>query len=212
MDWPQFLFQDLQIRRVENPRGLRDMTPPEPHDATKVSDELNIIFPEDYLTFSSSLGPGVLGRIRIYCPMPLINFADLRTHAGRFTAMVEKEDYQTVHKFPMEQLVIFAQDIHDNLWFAWRRDYGNNGNHCIYCFDENPEADPPKKVADDFREFVINICLGKGYRKLNLRRFDLDNYEVSEESWSSSESSQEENDADPPKTFRSHPVKIINLF
>lgn len=65
IDWKSFL-QQMNVVIKENPFGLASVKPGTQSDLEICSKELGFAFPQDYSNFALTIGPGTLGRVRIF--------------------------------------------------------------------------------------------------------------------------------------------------
>jgi len=157
------------------------------------------------------IGPGLLGRCRIYGPTGSSSvLIDPRTQTGRLRNKFQQSDYKKVHSFDLNDLVVFAQETKMSLWFAWKANCTSTSssplNYTIYCFDEQPCAPPPRKVSDNFTDFVLNVALGNVLEKLKLRKFS-----ISETSDKNDEDDEDWGD-DDQKVEHKEEVQIARFF
>jgi len=208
MDWKAF-FEEQQIEAKPVPFGLPDLPKPTEEDvATTQTDFADVSFtlPADYCSFSLAHGGGTLGRARIYVPSgKSITAADLRFHTFRLRDKFQQPDFRKPHSFPLEDLVAFASDRKEDMWFGWRTTEGKHGPEAVYCYQEDEDAPPPRKVADTFTEFVQEVALGTAMAELGIRRQrPMRRHEaLSEPDGLRPESDSEEEDEDyvPPRTW-----------
>lgn len=170
-------------------------------------------FPTDYIQFCIEIGAGKLGRCRIFAPTSNMGPTDLRFHTFRLLSKFQEQKTK-VHQFPLHELIIFANDIEEDLWFGWRRENQN----VIYVIDKRKDAPPPKKIADNFIEFLETVCLGNRMEKMKIKKYfeppkepkEGEENVISDDDDSddeNSEKSNEPNDVEnfPPKTFTPFP-------
>ena len=126
-------------------------------------------------------------------------------------------DFKLVHSFPLKKLIVFGNDIQEELWFGWLvGPAGNQTEFPIYALDESEKAPPPTKVASSFVEFVEKVALGSEMKKLGLKKYTEKTQdgagseeEDEEEDENESEGSQDaeaEEDLLFLKTFRPFPA------
>jgi hypothetical protein len=65
IDW-RSLFAQMNVVVKENPFGLASVKPGTQNDIELCSKELEFTFPHDYSIFALTIGPGTLGRVRIF--------------------------------------------------------------------------------------------------------------------------------------------------
>eukprot|EP01122_Echinamoeba_exundans_P000286 TRINITY_DN10256_c0_g1_i1.p1 TRINITY_DN10256_c0_g1~~TRINITY_DN10256_c0_g1_i1.p1 ORF type:complete len:221 (+),score=58.71 TRINITY_DN10256_c0_g1_i1:1-663(+) len=166
----------------------------------------SFVFPENYSSFATQIGGGNLGRTSIFCPTSRVWFPDPRFHNLRLTHNFSQPEYKPAHNFPMLELIVFAQDKEEDLWFAWKASELSKGNEFVYCFDEQLRAPPPKKVAENFVEFVSFCSLKNRITKLGLKKHTEDARKIVDEPADDWSDDEEDTNADdplaPPKIFR----------
>jgi len=184
MDWATF-FQKHSVNLKESPFGLAPVEKPSTEQVLECEKELNFRFPEDYKNFLLEMGPGVLGRCRVYGPTGSMSvLIDPRLQTGRLRNKFQQSEFTKVHSFDLNDLVVFAQETRMNLWFGWKASKAPfhistssspslSLEYSIYCFDEQPCAPPPRKICDNFEDFVLKVCLGNLLEKLKLKKFSV---------------------------------------
>jgi len=211
MDWHTF-FRCNNVEMKENPYGLGAIKKGSEADLKDFEKDVNIPLPSDYCQFAMQIGPGTLSRCRIYCPTERIGFTDPRIHTGRLHDKFSQPEHTVAHNFDLKELIVFAQETVDNLWFGWKFSLAVQGDHSVYCFDEQPRAPPPRKVANNFLEFVNEVCFGPKLEKLGLKRFIENGQEQDkdEDNWSDTEDENPKQAIpEPPvidKFFRPYPA------
>ena len=133
-----------------------------------------------------------------------IHAADLRFHTYRLRDKFLQEDFRKPHSFPLEQLVAFASDRKEDMWFGWRAGEGKHGPEAVYCYQEDEDAPPPRKVADSFAQFVEEVALGTAMAELGIKRQrPMRRHEALSEpdGIRPEDESDEEEEYLPPKTF-----------
>lgn len=126
-------------------------------------------------------------------------------HHMRVMRILSDEDFKPIHSFPLEQLVIFAQDALNDMWYAWRKDFLADGNMTVFCLDEGVKAGPPVVVADDFDVFLVEVCMGDKVARMKLSKYrDGDEVEGDEDSdWSSDD--EDEGEVELNRVFKPFP-------
>ena len=195
-DWLAF-FDTHQIERREPPFGMPAIEPSTEHDvASCVADFAHLAFelPHDYVAFSMQIGPGTLGRARMYArslqhdsigssgqvsdcsshrfgPCAAMKGSDLRMHTLRYHDTVTRPTYRRVHSVPLERMILFAQDVEHGLWFAWRAAAAGGANdYAVYYLQDDNKAPPPRRLADSFSEFVSHVALGTRMQERRIKR------------------------------------------
>eukprot|EP01121_Diplochlamys_sp_Union-15-3_P019353 TRINITY_DN727_c0_g1_i1.p1 TRINITY_DN727_c0_g1~~TRINITY_DN727_c0_g1_i1.p1 ORF type:complete len:218 (-),score=48.21 TRINITY_DN727_c0_g1_i1:17-628(-) len=192
-DWNQFFIQ-YGIERKSVPFGLPPVEIAKSQQIKECSEELSFVFPTDYENFALQIGPGTLGRCRIYCPTASYSVPDLRFQTSLLKTHFSDPDLASKLVFPIHDSIVFAQDIHENYLFVWLREAAAKGDYTIYCLDRsNALKVKPPRVAKTFLQFVEKVCLGRLIQDLGLSNDD--------------DEDEDEDDSDnekglPPKTFK----------
>ena len=213
------LEKDKGVTWKANPFNLPGMAPPSVQDIAKGLQDLeqstSFYPPSSFVAFSAQVGPGTIGRCRIYVPSASFGFHDMRMHAYR---LAEKFRHFPArhHSFRLDQLVAFAQDVEEDLWFGWLRSdepkqlTPSLADIPIYCFDESEDADPPIKIAQSFQEWVECVALGPRLQLLGLKKYrpGKSNKDEVDSKWSSDDNDDDDDFANltnPPQTFLPFP-------
>eukprot|EP00010_Vexillifera_abyssalis_P006099 CAMPEP_0201552224 /NCGR_PEP_ID=MMETSP0173_2-20130828/14564_1 /ASSEMBLY_ACC=CAM_ASM_000268 /TAXON_ID=218659 /ORGANISM="Vexillifera sp., Strain DIVA3 564/2" /LENGTH=618 /DNA_ID=CAMNT_0047962667 /DNA_START=8 /DNA_END=1861 /DNA_ORIENTATION=+ len=216
--WQTFIEAN-NIEEKKNPFGMQSLPPPKIGEIEFALSDLYATtgyYPcDEYIRFAVELGACTLGRCRVFTPSASLQPHDIRMHAYRLQAKFSSDAYSNQHRFPMDQLVAFAQDTEEDLWFGWDARYAQDTEkrEFIYCFDETPDADPPRLVAKTFKQFVQDVCLGYTMSKLALKKYkpnqqvssdddDVDGY------WSG----DSDGDDDQPGKLYPLPPQIMRKF
>ena len=137
--------------------------------------------------------------------------SDLRFHTFRLRDKFAQSEFIIAHSFPLQELIPFASDIIEDVWFGWKSsDVGENAGK-IYCFHEHSECPPPVCISKSFSQFINEVALGNKLRAMGIRKWkenqDNDNYddESDDESDEDDDEDGEGNSKKPPLLFTPFP-------
>ena len=137
-----------------------------------------------------------------------INALDLRFQTYRLWNKFEDESFQILHSFPMRNLIVFALDTLEHMWFGWCHGVEKHAGK-IFVFQEDSRGPPPTFIAESFTEFLEEVAIGDRMVEDQIERLleprdeipsDLDRF------GNAGEDSDEE-EYHPPKTFVPFPQR-----
>merc|ERR1712137_219354 len=199
-------FADNNITIKGLPFGLSEALKPTREDIDLVNtefSELGFTLPEDYANFCIAHGGGTLGRVKIFTPYGnTLNALDLRFQTYRLKNKFEDPEFQILHSFPMKNLIVFAVDVIQHMWFGWCYGVEKHAGK-ILVFQEDSRGPPPSHIADTFTEFLEEVAIGDRMVEDQIERLlepresvgsDLERFEDRNDA-------PEDDDYHPPKEF-----------
>eukprot|EP01080_Neovahlkampfia_damariscottae_P004443 gene4443-7818_t len=160
------LFQKLEIEIKDCPFKLKSIEKPKKEDVENVEKSLNFIFSNDFKDFQKDIGPGNLGRVKIFGTLKNLNGQHLLFHSSRLEKLFSEQ--KMIHSFPMKDLIIFGQDIqYNSIYYAFKK---NDETEFIYAIDHSEKSPPPKKISKSFLNFIEGFII-RMFSLIFLNRF-----------------------------------------
>eukprot|EP00008_Paramoeba_atlantica_P001369 CAMPEP_0201501632 /NCGR_PEP_ID=MMETSP0151_2-20130828/83691_1 /ASSEMBLY_ACC=CAM_ASM_000257 /TAXON_ID=200890 /ORGANISM="Paramoeba atlantica, Strain 621/1 / CCAP 1560/9" /LENGTH=434 /DNA_ID=CAMNT_0047895151 /DNA_START=67 /DNA_END=1371 /DNA_ORIENTATION=+ len=205
--WEKYFEQKGIIKK--NPAfGMAALSPPSLSVIQSCVQDLSFSFmfqvPQDYLSFCSEMGGGILGRCRLFVPTEEMNQFDLRSHTYRLQELFSSPQYDK--STSRRELVIFARDVEEDCWFGWKRGERDEvKREFIFCVDESEKSPPPIRIAKDFTDFVNTVCFGNKMKKLGIRKIPV-NPDRMPDTMSSDDEDDEDGQEERPLYFKPFPA------
>jgi hypothetical protein len=94
---------------------------PTKEEIEKTEKTLKFEFSEEFKEFQKQIGPGNLGRVKLFGTRDELNGQNLVFHSLRLFNIFEQQTM--IHSFPMHELIIFGQDMeHHSIYYGWKKD------------------------------------------------------------------------------------------
>ena len=163
------LFKKLEIEMKECPFKLKSIEKPKKEDIENIEKSLNFNFSNEFKEFQKEIGPGNLGRVKIFGTLKELNGQNLIFHSSRLERLfLEQKMY---HSFPMKDLIIFGQDIeYNSIYYGFKRNE-KESEEFIYAIDHTYKSPPPKKISKSFLSFIQDFCIGIDFFELDILEY-----------------------------------------
>jgi hypothetical protein len=115
------LFTELEIEMKDCPFKLKPVPKPTKEEIKNTENRLKFEFSEDFKEFHKQIGPGNLGRVKLFGITNELNGQNLIYACHRLGKIFEQQ--KMIHSFPMHELIIFGQDMeHHSIYYGWKRE------------------------------------------------------------------------------------------
>jgi hypothetical protein len=115
------IFTELEIEMKDCPFKLKPVPKPTKEEIKNTENRLKFEFSEDFKEFHKQIGPGNLGRVKLFGITNELNGQNLIYACHRLGKIFEQQ--KMIHSFPMHELIIFGQDMeHHSIYYGWKRE------------------------------------------------------------------------------------------